>query len=253
MIIPGAEPFFFRGGPVGALLLHGFTSTPREMRPVGEQLATAGLTVLGLRFPQHGTRPEDLFHGHRYDWCAAALDGYALLKDQCAAVFVMGLSMGGVVALWLAAQKPVLGVVTLSTPSMPMYRQINWRVLLAPWLAYILPQIAKRKRNATLEADHISYPGYPTRALPEFHRLLRETDAVLPQVMCPALLIHSRQDTGVPPENQAYLQERLGSPHKEVVWLERSDHIITKDCEKDVVLAHIQRFVQRWQPAAVSS
>jgi esterase/lipase len=43
------NPFTFEGGPVGCLLVHGFSGSPPEMRPMGEFLAGKGLTVLGVR------------------------------------------------------------------------------------------------------------------------------------------------------------------------------------------------------------
>jgi carboxylesterase len=91
---------------VGALLIHGFTGTPREMRPLGEALAGAGLTVLGVRLAHHATQPRDMFRSHWRDWYASVLDGYYLLRDQCETVFVMGLSAGGTLALYLAAHRP---------------------------------------------------------------------------------------------------------------------------------------------------
>lgn len=57
---PGGEPFAFAGGPIGVLLVHGFTGAPQEMRGLGRFLAENGMTVLGIRLPGHGTRPEDL-------------------------------------------------------------------------------------------------------------------------------------------------------------------------------------------------
>jgi carboxylesterase len=244
MLIPGAEPFFFRGNAMGALLIHGFTGTPREMRPVGEMLAAEGLTVLGIRLPQHATQPDDMAHSHRRDWFAAALDGYLMLKDQCQQVLVMGLSTGGTLALWLAATQPVQGVVALSAPGRPMYQRLQKFLPIAALYELIRPSVGKRKRTASVEADHISYPAYPTRAVPQFVRLLREVDDVLPQVTCPALLIHSRQDETVAPENMPHIFARLNSLNKEMAWLERSSHVITKDCEKDLVLGRVKAFVK---------
>jgi carboxylesterase len=98
-LMPGAEPFFFRGDSIGALLIHGFTGAPKEMSLLGEALAAEGHTVLGVRLPQHGTSAADMFRSDWRDWYAAALDGYHLLRAQCEIVFLMGLSMGGAIAL----------------------------------------------------------------------------------------------------------------------------------------------------------
>ncbi len=69
-LIPTAEPFVFPGGPVGCLLVHGFTGTPKEMRWLGEYLAGQGHTVLGVRLAGHATQPEDMIRARWWDWAA---------------------------------------------------------------------------------------------------------------------------------------------------------------------------------------
>src|SRR5687767_11571524 len=109
-IVPGAEPFYYPGGAVGVLLIHGFTGAAREVRPVGAVLAAAGYTVLGPRLAHHGTLAADMRRSHWRDWVASALDGYHLLRAQCDTIVVGGLSMGGVLSLYLAAHYPVRAV-----------------------------------------------------------------------------------------------------------------------------------------------
>jgi carboxylesterase len=115
-IIPGAEPFLFSGGRTGCLLLHGFTGTPREMRLLGDHLARAGHTVLGIRLAGHATCKEDLVRMRWQDWLADIEDGCAFLKERCDRIILMGLSMGGILALVYAARQPVGGLVIMATP-----------------------------------------------------------------------------------------------------------------------------------------
>jgi esterase/lipase len=67
-IVPESEPFFFPGGTTGCLLLHGFSSTPGEMRPFGKYLAEKGFAVLGVRLAGHATHPNDLKRTRWIDW-----------------------------------------------------------------------------------------------------------------------------------------------------------------------------------------
>ncbi|MGZ6870365.1 MAG: alpha/beta hydrolase, partial [Frankiaceae bacterium] len=94
-LLPGAEPFSFDGGPTGVLLVHGFTGCPQSMRPWGEFLAAAGLTVEGPRLPGHGTRLEDMLPTRWDDWYGEAERSFSALRSRCDEVFAMGLSMGG--------------------------------------------------------------------------------------------------------------------------------------------------------------
>ena len=250
-LMAGAEPFFFRGGPVGALLIHGFTSAPKDMSLLGQTLAAEGVTVLGVRLTHHGTAPADLARSHWRDWYTAALDGYHLLRGQCPVVFAMGLSMGGDIALKLSADYPVAGVVAMSTPSLPYLDRLGWRARLAGLLGYVKPFLPKALPDPAAPLrphPRVAYAAYPTRAIPQFRAMLREAAAVLPRVTAPVLLVHSRGDRLIPPENMPYLLERLGSADKEMLWLEKSDHVITEDCEREQVFARVSAFVRARAP-----
>jgi carboxylesterase len=242
-LLAGGEPFYFRGGPVGALLVHGFTGAPREMRPLGAALAAAGHTVLGVRLAHHGTRPEDMFRSHWQDWYASALDGCALLRGHCDTVFVMGLSMGGALALCLAAEQPVAGVVALSTPSRPRLEAMGWRSRYTAFFGRLIPFVDKGAPDPDGDPGHVHYPRYPVLAIGQLRRLLEELDRRLPQLRTPVLLVHSRRDHSVPPENGQYLQMKLR--HAEMVWLNASGHILTEGPEREHVFSSALDFMQR--------
>lgn len=246
-LMPGAEPFFFRGGPVGALLIHGFTGAPKEMSLLGEALAAEGYTVLGVRLPQHGTSAADMSRSDWRDWYAAALDGYYLLRAQCETVILMGLSMGGAIALKMSADYPAAGVVAMSTPSQPYHDKMGWRAGFARWLSYFQPYVGKRPPApdaAPRPYPRVAYTAYPTRAVPQFRAMIREAAAALPRVTVPVLLAHSRGDRLIPAENMPYIFARLGSADKEMLWLEKSDHVITEEGERDTLFARINAFMR---------
>src|SRR5690349_25061269 len=115
-IIPSTEPFFFPGNEIGCLLTHGFTGTPKEMRWMGEYLHKQGFTVLGVRLAGHATRPEDMIRTRYNDWLASIEDGFRLLSGTAKRIYLMGLSMGGVLSLTLASYLPVRGIVAMATP-----------------------------------------------------------------------------------------------------------------------------------------
>src|SRR5580704_7049564 len=102
-VLPGAESTSFPGGPVGVLVLHGFTGNPTSMRALAEALAEAGYAVELPRLPGHGTAVEDMLPTRWVDWSGAAEAAFADLAGRCAKVAVAGLSMGGTLAAWLAA------------------------------------------------------------------------------------------------------------------------------------------------------
>src|SRR6476646_5499568 len=113
---PEAEPYDAPGGPVGAVLCHGLTGMPGSLRAWGEQLAGAGLTVRVPRLPGHGTRWQDANRTTWQDWYAELERAFDEVRSRCERVFVMGLSMGGTLALRLAQQRgdDVAGVVVVN-------------------------------------------------------------------------------------------------------------------------------------------
>lgn len=240
---PGSEPFFLRGGTrAGVLLIHGFTGIASDMRPIGARLNADGLTALGVRLTHHGTHGEDMNRSRWHDWYTAALDGYHLLRDQCEQVWVMGLSMGGVLALHLAAQEKVAGVVTMSAPSNGYYQKAGWRARYANLYGMLFRFVPKEHPDGWHEIQ--SYPVFPTFAVQQFFDLLKATDEILPKVTAPTLLIHSHGDTFIPGDNMPYFYERLINAPREMFWLEKSEHVVTKDVELDILLNRIQAFVR---------
>lgn len=238
--LSGGQPFLLpAAGRRGALLIHGFTGFPRDMRPVGAALQAAGVTALGVRLPGHGTAVDDLLRNHWEDWHQTVLDGYHLLSGLCSEVVVIGLSMGGVLALRLAAEQQVLGVVTMSAPSVLHLNQLDWRAQNARLISPFLRAVPK---NFEGEPPADVYPVFPTLAVAQFFDLLQATDPLLPKVRVPTLIVHSRADDFIKPENANYYNLRLiNSPH-ELFWLERSEHVVTTSVEQDVLLPRVTEF-----------
>jgi carboxylesterase len=242
--IPQAEPFFFRGRDVGCLLLHGFTASPQEMLSVGQHLAREGYTVYGPRLAHHGTTAEDMTRTHWRDWYYSVLDGYHLLRQQCAEVVVIGLSMGGSLALWLAAEQPVTAVITMEAP----IHLTDWRMNYARALARVYPYIPKQGFDPAQKLN-ARYAVQPVHAIAELRDMLVELRPRLTTITAPALIIHSLADEMIPLSNFDTIYREIGSPHKEKLVLKQSGHLVTEDVEQAELLARISRFVgERTRP-----
>lgn len=244
-VIPTAEPFLFLGDSIGILLVHGFTGTPKEMRTMGEFLAAQGHTVLGIRLPGHATQPADLPCKRWEDWLQAVEDGYHLLHSAGQRVFIMGLSMGGILTLTAAARLPVQGAVAMSTPySLPDDARLPYIQYITPFVSTI-PKGPSNWNDQVMAQEHVEYPAFPTRGIVELRDLLEVMRRSLPQISVPVLLVHSRTDASVSPENMQRIYEALGSTDKSMFWLEQSDHVVTRDQERQRVFEAALAFVRR--------
>jgi carboxylesterase len=238
-LMPKGEPFLFMGGSTGCLLIHGFTGTLYEMRGLGERLAAAGYTVLGVRLAHHGAEAADMNRSRWHDWYLSALDGWHLLNDCCQRVIPIGLSMGGLTALLLAAREAVAGVVTMSVPVTALGDR---RQGAARFVWPVKPFIGKPAEE-TAAPIVPCYDVYPVRAVGQLTGYLAQVDQALPAITAPALLIHARGDQSAPPENLDYIYGRIGSVQKERLWLERGGHVVTEDLDKEVVYERVCSFV----------
>lgn len=253
-IIPTAEPFFFSGdrSKPACLLIHGFTGTPKEMRWLGEYLNQKGYTCLGVRLAGHATLPEEMIASRWTDWTVSVEDAYSLLRGVTERIFLIGLSMGAVLSLLMSTRlaPQVQGVVGLSTlyklPDDPRLRYVK---LISKFLPFTpkskeLPGTGWFDKEAWL--DHISYPQNPVLSIGELNKLLGAMRTALPRVDVPVLLIHSRDDKYVLPENTEYIYEALvNAADKTKHFVTGSGHIVTRDAARLEVFQSAVEFIQR--------
>jgi len=256
MLIPTAEPFFFPGKPgqPGCLLIHGFTGAPKEMRWLGEYLSQQGYSNLGIRLAGHATRPEDMIRSRYTDWIASVEDGYHLLCGLTERIYLIGLSMGGVLSLLMSTRLDVAGVVAMSA----LYRIPSdypvWMMNLLSKFVRYQPK-SKEEPGATwfdkkAYAEHVSYPQNPVRSGAELKLLTAEMRAALPKVKVPVLLIHSKNDTYILPENIEQIYIDLGSSDKTKLYITGSGHVVTRDAAREQVFEATSAFIRRVEAVA---
>lgn len=240
--------FYLEGGPVGVLLIHGFTGSPPEMRLVGDYLHNRGYTISAPLLPGHGTSVEDMNARRCPEWSGCVEDALTNLQSRCDEVFVGGLSMGAALTLYLAALHPELGGAIAYSPAVIVADRL---IYLTPILKYLIPQKPKSGVSDLTdpEADMRlwSYEENPTRAAHELLKLTRRVRRMLPQVTCPLLVIHSTLDTAINPHSAQFTYERAGSADKELVTLHNSGHCITVDSEWEAVATKTYEFIQAHQ------
>ena len=242
-IIEGAETFLLEGNNGKAvLLLHGYTGTTAEMRPLGNHLHSLGYTVLCPRLPGHGTSVEDLKETVASQWVAAAKLGYAILAKQYSKIYVAGLSMGGLLAIVIAATEKVERAAFLATP---IFLQ-DKRAPFLPILRYFIHYLPKHKRNYhEMQKYCQAYDRIPTKPLTSLFALIKACKKELVQkITVPCIVLQSTIEHTVEPKSAQYIYDNLGTPKeaKKLVWLEKSGHILTLDAEHEKVFQTVADF-----------
>lgn len=246
------SPFTLDGGSVGVLLIHGFTGSPPEMRVVGDHLHRKGLTVSAPLLPGHGTTVEELNRCTWTDWTAHAEEALAALQARCETVFVGGLSMGSLLALYLAATHPELAGAILYSPALLVAERLLY---LTPILKYLIPTRPKASNDDGDLTDpeaklrSWSYEENPVFAAHELLKLIHRVRRLLPQVTCPLLFVHSTLDRSIHPKSVQFTYGRVGSADKEVLALHNSGHNLVVDSEREFVAEETYRFISDRAPA----
>ena len=251
-IIPTTEPFFFLGdvSKPACLLIHGFTGTPKEMRWMGEYLHKRGYTCLGIRLSGHGTQPEAMVRSRWTDWVASVEDGYRLLCKITDNIFLVGLSMGGVLSLYMSSQLKVRGVIAMSTPSRLPTDYPIWLIKLISLVIRFRPKSNEPPGSGwydkTAYQDHISYGKNPVRSTAELKKLILEMHTALPKVKVPVLLMHSKDERYILADNMESIYAGLVNvPEKMKLYITGSGHVLPRDASREQVFQSAAEFIQR--------
>ena len=256
---PGSDPTaeegavdpsrFELGAPsarAAALCLHGLTGTPYEVRPLGRALADAGMRSVGPVLPGHDRSAEELSRVPYTAWLEGVRTELRELRSQHERVFVVGLSLGGLLTLALAAEEEVDGVVAIGTP-LRFRRTIRW---LVPAVKYVAPYLKKNGgsdiRDPAARRRHPSLPVMPLASVHQLMHLQERVEAALPRVTAPLLVAHGAHDGTANPADARVIHDRAGSRERSLLLLDDSGHVVPVDHDgpalAQATVDHLARF-----------
>lgn len=224
------SPFDLGGGSgAAALCLHGLTGTPYEVRPLGEALARCGVRAVGPALPGHNETPQALARVAHTEWIDASRTWLHELRAEHAQVFVVGLSLGGLLSLALAAEEKVDGIVVVGTPL-----HLRWTLRLLVSVFRFVTPLPRKRKGSDIAADaararHPSYEIMPLESVRQLQRLQRLVRARLGRVTAPILVAHGARDETADPADAREIAESVSSAERELLVLAESGHVVPVD------------------------
>ncbi len=247
------QPFLLPGpadGRRAVLCLHGLGGGPYEMRPLGPLLVNLGWTVEAIVYPGHDQPGPKMPNSDWRAWYAAAEGAFDRLRQSFDQVAVIGFSTGCPLALTLALARSIDRLVLLS-PFLAIVRPVSWfprAESLLPWVYPLLQDVPRSALAiadpiARAEADRVApFRTFHLGAVQSAIAMIEQVKPRLKTITTPTLIVQSRRDRVVDPQGAEWLWQTIGSPQKRLCWLDRSDHILTLDYDRDIALQEIATF-----------
>lgn len=240
-LMPGADPLSVTAGPIGILVLHGFTGNPQSMRPLADAFVEAGYSVEMPLLSGHGTVIDDMIPTRWQDWSSDAEAAYERLAAQVEKVLVVGLSMGGSLTLWLASRRPeIVGIVCVNPAIDAAEEVIDVLRAMIDQGDTTIPGIGSD--IAKPDVAESAYSGTPIAPAVSMFEGITELRANLDKVQAPLLLFTSPEDHVVPPNDSDIIASAV-SGSVERVTCERSFHVATLDYDSELIIERSLAFV----------
>jgi len=250
-MLEGTEPFFLKpksknNKKVGVLLFHGWTSSPYELRKLGNFLEDKGFAVYAPLLSGHGTKWQDLYNVGWKDWEKGAERAYQEISKEYENIFVGGVSMGGNLAIHLAAKhSEIKGLIMLGTPI--RLKKFFLRKFL-PVLKIVHPITNKSYSNYARREildNKRHYWTFPTKSVSDAIDGMYDSKRKLKKVKCHTLVMQSTKDQLLTPINARIIFNLLGTDKdkKELVWIKDSDHTFIVDIYKDQIFEKVYEFI----------
>lgn len=243
MSIPNAEPFHLAGNEIAILMIHGFSGSPVSIRPWAEGLHAEGYSIYAPRLPGHGTTWSEMNETTWQDWYQEVEKEFESIRVKHRRIFVAGFSMGGALALHLAAERgrEIEGLL-LVNPSIGDDRLI---MSFVPLIKYLIPSVAGRRTDvAAPNPPRHSYGRTPLRALHSLQKLWRKVRSELPAIDLPLMIGYSIQDHVVDPKFSEIVIDNISSVDIREIIFENSFHNVALDYDLSQLVSESHTFVR---------
>jgi carboxylesterase len=221
------------------LLIHGYSGRTSNWSFVGEKIyQNLKIPVYIPRLPGHGTNLSDFLNSSADQWLRKALDSYLDLKSNYQEIYLAGLSMGGLIAVLLAAEFKVKKLSLIA----PAFFTTNKTIVFTPFLKYFIKKIDNDfsfENKEDMSEEEIDYhqnysQGYYTKELAELYKLMLKARKKVEKIDVPTQLILTEKDEMVDSKKISdFLHKKMGKNLNNIKIYQESPHVITNSIEKE--------------------
>ncbi|MGE5473972.1 MAG: alpha/beta hydrolase [Ignavibacteriales bacterium] len=219
---------------IGCLILHGFAGNLEEIEPLNKYLSSKGFITLCPIMKGHMGRRRDLAFVKYSEWIKSAETSLLDLKSKCEKIFVLGFSMGGLIAMNLVQVHKIDGIITLNTP---IYHWDMKRI------SKNVVNDIKIKNYKNIKYYFRSAVGIPFSALINFKLLLLKTKPLLKNIICPIFITQGLLDDTARWKSADYIYKNIPSDIKDIKYYNNTDHIICHSTDNNELFNDIEKFI----------
>ncbi len=224
----------------GCMLIHGFTGSPREIKPLADYFREhTEWKVYTPTLAGHGNE-HSLEETTWQDWIRSAEQALQTAVRECDEVYLIGFSMGGLIAGHLSSRYPVSKLILLSPAVYAPHTQQLVRELSGVAKGFFNEEAYARQ---SLQRYRKKWTSTPIKAVVNFRRLVRQLKPSLKDIRVPLLIIHGEKDHVAHPKGAKYLYQCVQSSEKELLLLKDSKHIVCHDCEREILFEKVSQFL----------
>ncbi|ATP42048.1 carboxylesterase [Solibacillus sp. R5-41] len=228
---------------IGVLFLHGFSGGPYEVQPFADYVQKKTGWMMAIpTLSGHGEAEHLEMKGYKAQhWLMDAEIAYRRLAKQVDEIIIVGFSMGGVIAMYLANRYKVKKLVLLSAAA----KYISPSQLVKDFRIMATDAMNKKLQENELFARYkFKFLNVPFSATVEFMKVVQKTSPYIKNIKCPTFIVQGLLDGIVPSQTAQILYDQIQSKEKLIYLSECGKHHIcySDDCDEwfDEVLIFIK-------------
>lgn len=236
------QPIFLEGAKQTFLLLHSFTGNANEMKGLAQYLHTLGHTCYAPNLGGHGQTPTELMQASMAEAYSSAEDAFQLLLNEGHEnIVIVGQSLGGLMAMRMAALPQCAALAVLSSPvfERPL-EDLEGRVI-----AYAKRYFRQQQAPTTVIEAYLSmhFPR-PTEKLQALLSFITDSQQVATTVSKPIALLKGALDEDTFQQSIDFIAARVKSDVTLTKLYANSGHLLTIDKDREQVYADLAEFAQ---------